>query len=112
MRPSAPSWPIWSGVAMRTSKSSQFSLIFARILGADEIGAGRFGFTRFFTGGDDEHAHRLTRTGRKDDRATHDLIGVARIDAEADCDLDGLIELGESARLDELERLRGSYVMS
>src|SRR5213075_1440205 len=48
------------------------------VLGADEIGAGRFRLARLVASGDDEHANRLTGASRKNDRSAHRLISVLR----------------------------------
>src|SRR6185369_3972767 len=52
-------------------------------------------------------ADGFTGAGWEDDSSTHCLIGVLGIDAKPDCDFDGLIELRERGRLDELDRLPG-----
>src|SRR6185295_17986430 len=75
------------------------------VLGADVIGARCFRLARLVAGGDDENADSLTGSSREHDGAAHSLIGVLGIDAQTDGDLDGLIELGERARLDEIDRL-------
>ena len=74
-------------------------------LGADEIGARFLGFLNLRTGGDDEHAHRLTRSLGQNDGSTHDLIGMTRIDAQTDGHFDGLIELREAMSFTSVDRL-------
>jgi hypothetical protein len=90
-----------------TSKSSQPSLIFWRNSVPTKSAPGFLGFLDLGAGGDDEHPHRLARTGRQHDGATHHLVGVTRVDAEADRDFDRLVELRERHLLDQRDRLLG-----
>ena len=94
--PSRPTDFITSGVAIRASKSVQFSLcdLLDHIFAANEIGAGRFGFLHLVAGGDDQNFLRLAQTVRQNDGAAHHLVGVLGIDSETHGDFDGLIELG------------------
>ena len=77
MRPSLPTAPIMSGVAITRSKSMKPSWTFAtRSSLAGEVGAGRLGLALLLALGEDEDAERLTGAVRQHDGAADHLVGV------------------------------------
>ena len=79
---------------------------FHQVLGANDIGAGRFGLVGLGAAREHGDPHRTPGAVRQIDDPAHHLIGVARIDAEIHRHFDGLVELGLGAVLDHLHRFR------
>ena len=109
MRPSLPTVPIMSGVAMATSKSNMAVLdLLGEVVGAHDVGAGLAGLARLVALGEHGDAHGPAGAVGQDGRAAHDLVGVAHVDAEAEVDLDRLVELGRVERLEQADGLEGA----
>ena len=109
MRPSLPTVPIMSGVAMAMSKSNDALLdLLGEVVGADDVGAGLLGLARLVALGEHGDAHRrLPVPCGQHGGAAHDLVGVAHVDAEAEVDFDGLVELGAVERLEQAHAFEG-----
>ena len=106
MRPSLPTVPIMSGVAMAMSKSKTAAwILLGEVVGADDVGAGLLRLARLVALGEHGDAHLLAGAVREHGGAAHDLVGVAHVDAEAEVDLDGLVELGARQRLEQAHAL-------
>ena len=94
MRPSLPTTPIWSGVAIATSKSSKPSSICVGEIGrADDVRAGLLGLARLLALGEDGDARLAAGAVREHQRAAQLLLGVADVEAEVEVHLDRLVEL-------------------
>ena len=90
--------PIWSGVAIATSKSVKPSSIRGREVGrADDVRAGLLGLLGLLALGEDGDAHLLAGAVREHQRPAQLLVGVADVQPEAEVHLDGLVELGPSS---------------
>ena len=105
-RPSLPTAPIMSGVAMTRSKSMKPSDTFCHQSSLPAKSAPASSASLLLLAlGEDEHAHRLTGAVREDERAADHLVGVLGIDAQANGEVDRLVELGELRLLHERARL-------
>ena len=105
-RPSLPTWPIRSGVAIATSKSTKpFWIAVDEIVGADDVGAGFLRLARRVTRGEHGDAHVLAGAGRQRHGAAQHLVGLAGIDTEPERRFDGLVEVAVRQLLHEVERL-------
>ena len=105
-RPSLPTAPIMSGVAMTRSKSMKpsWTLATRSSLPAKSAPASRASFS-FSPLAKTSTRTVLPRSVREHERAADHLIGVLRIDAQAHRDIDRFVELGELRLLDESARL-------
>ena len=93
-RPSRPTTPIWSGVAIATSKSIVAALDLRReVGGADHVRAGLLRLARLVALGEDGDAHLAAGAVREHQRPAKLLVGVPDVQAEAEVRLDGLVEL-------------------
>ena len=113
MRPSRPTVPIMSGVAMATSKSVQPSCDpGGQVVAADEVGAGLLGLLRLLALGEHGDGHRLAQAVGQEQRAAQLLVGVADVDAEAHVHLDRLVELRVSSDFSRRTASSGAYSFS
>ncbi len=98
---------IMSGVAIRASKSVQFSFwIFSTISSPPTKSAPAASASRSFSPrGDDQHLLRLAQSVRQNHRAAHHLVGVLGIDAQTQREFHRLVELGELHFLQKRDRV-------
>ena len=106
VRPSLPTWPMRSGVAIATSKSRKPpSTRATRSSAPDDVGAGLLGGPGRVTRGEDDDAHGLAAALGQRHRAAQHLVRLAGVDAEPERGLDGLVEVLARQAPHELERL-------
>ena len=106
MRPSLPTLPIWSGVAIATSNSVKpSSICFARSAEPDDVRAGLLRLARLVALGEDGDPDFLAAPVREHEGAAQLLVGVADVETEAEVQLDRLVELRRAHRLEQADGL-------
>ncbi len=107
-RPSRPTLPIWSGVAIATSKSVKpSSIALGEVGGADDVGAGLLGLARLVALGEDGDALLAAGAVREHHRPAQLLVRVADVEPEVHVHLDRLVELRARRVLEQPDRLDG-----
>ena len=105
-RPSLPTWPIMSGVAMATSKSrNPPSTLATRSSAPTSSAPASRASAAASPGGEDHHPGGPPGAGREAERPPDDLVGLAGVDPEPHGELDRLVELGRGQLLHQVDGL-------
>ena len=112
MRPSLPTFPIWSGRGDRDVEVGEALLDpLGEISRADDVGACVLRLLRLLALGEDGDRRFLAGSVREHERAAKLLVGVADVQPEAEVHLDGLVELRRLHLLEQPDGLGGRVLV-